>query len=77
MRPNARASSPISSRLLGVIGWSSLPSPTTAIAWVSSRIGRVSPREMIQDARRPAASVSAMMRMSVRPSPARISSSRA
>ncbi len=46
MRPKARANSPISSRLLGVIGWSSLPSPTTAIAWVSSRIGRVSPREM-------------------------------
>ena len=32
-------------------GWSSRPEPTTAIAPVSSRIGRASPREMSHEAK--------------------------
>ena len=75
MRPNAPASSPISSCVVTLTGWSSRPDPTIAMAPVSSRIGRARLREMSQEARSPQASASAMITRSVRPSLARISSS--
>ena len=77
IRPKAAASSPISSREVGVTGWSSFPEPTTAMAAVSSRIGRARLREISHEATRPRTRVSAMLTRSVRPSAARISSSRA